>query len=735
MTRHSKHSSTVRSMPRAVVLGRQFPGDSEAAVQAALDELENLLAQLEIRVVATVLQRQRTADPTLGEGKLAELAARVAEVRGDAHEEELLLVVDDALSPVQLRALEDALAGVEVIDRASVILRIFERHARTRVARLEVEIAALSHALPRVREDRSLGGREGGGGGRGERGHSNVTLKKQELRERIAGLRRELAGLRAAEETQRARRKDHPRAALVGYTNAGKSSLMRALTGSEVLVEDRLFATLDTTVRALSPETAPRILVSDTVGFIRELPHELVASFHATLAEARDAGLLLVVVDASDLQWRTQLAVTREALATIGAAAVPSLVIFNKIDRVDAATRAALAEELPAALQICAHAPEDGARLRAAVIEAFDASQVDDVLEVPFTEGHLLGEIRAHARVLAEEYTEAGALLRVRALPAALERWRGLLSTVRPITSPAELLAVVRRHGLELQAEDADFDRTGLDFLVVHARDESGTPWIVRTPRRPEVTASTYVEARVLRLVRPHLPVAAPDWQVHAPDVIAYPRISGTPAVTVTPEGPQWNILDPAAPSEAFLESFARALAALQSIAPEVASRAGVPTTTIAEVRAALSRSMDATREALQPAEAVWRRWQRWLADDAMWPQHLALVHGDLHPGHMLLGTDGRLVGILDWTEARVTDPSVDLAMFCGCFGRPALERLVERFARAGGTTWPRLVDHAAERWAAFPALAAEWALRTDNAAVLEHVRGQLAAITAETAA
>ncbi|WP_434417953.1 phosphotransferase [Nannocystis pusilla] len=409
--------------------------------------------------------------------------------------------------------------------------------------------------------------------------------------------------------------------------------------------------------------------------------------------------------------------------------------LLNKIDRVDAATRAALAEALPAALQLCAHAPEDVARLHAALIEAFDASQVDDVLEVPFTEGHLLGEIRAHARVLAETYTETGALLRVRALPAALERWRGQLSTVRPITSPTELLAVIRRHGLELQAEDADFDRTGLDFLVVHARDEAGTPWIVRTPRRPEVTASAYVEARVLRLVRPRLPVAAPDWRVHAPDVIAYPRIAGTPAVTVTPEGPRWNILDPAAPSEAFIESFARALAALQAIAPEEASRAGVPTSTIAEVRAALSRSMDATREALQPSDTVWQRWQRWLADDAMWPQHVALVHGDLHPGHMLLGTDGRLVGILDWTEARVTDPSIDLALFCGCFGRSALARLVERFAQAGGTTWPRLVEHAAERWAAFPVLIAEWALRTDNATVLEHARGQLAAVTAETTA
>lgn len=734
MPRHSKHSSTVHSTTRALVLGRRFSGDDEASVQAGLDELENLLAQLEIRAVDTLIQRHRSADASIGEGKLEEIAARLTSLRDGAGEDELLLVVDDALSPVQLRALEDALE-VEVIDRSSVILRIFERHARTRVARLEVEIAALSHALPRVREDRSLGGREGGGGGRGERGHSNVTLRKQELREKLAGLRRELAGLRAAEESQRARRKDLPRAALVGYTNAGKSSLMRGLSGSEVLVEDRLFATLETTVRALHPESTPRILVSDTVGFIRELPHELVASFHATLAEARDAGLLLVVVDASDPQWRAQLEVTREALATIGAAAVPSLVIFNKIDRVGPETRAALAEELPAALQVSAHAPADVERLRAAVIEAFDAAQIDDALLVPFAEGHLLGEVRAHARVLAEEYTEAGALLRVRALPAALERWRSALSTTRPITTPAELLAAAQRLGLELSAEVEEFDGMGLDFLVVHARDADGTPWILRTPRRPEVATSSYVEARVLRLVRPRLPAAAPDWRVHAPDVIAYPRISGTPAITLTAEGPRWNILDPAAPSEVFLESFARALAALQSIAPEEAIRAGVPTTGIAAAREAMARSMAATREVLQPPVALWDRWQRWLADDASWPEHVALVHGDLHPGHMLLGTDGSLIGILDWTEARVTDPSVDLAMFYGCFGRPALERLVQRFAQAGGKVWPRLIDHAVERWVAFPALAAEWAMRVENPAVLEHARGQLAALTAEAGA
>lgn len=298
-----------------------------------------------------------------------------------------------------------------------------------------------------------------------------------------------------------------------------------------------------------------------------------------------------------------------------------------------------------------------------------------------------------------------------------------------PTLTVADLLAAARRHGLDLTSTQDELDGTGLDFLVAHAVDAHGTPWIVRSPRRPDVYESSAAEARTLKVVRTHLPVAVPDWQVHAPDIIAYPRLPDIPAVTMSAEGPQWNNLDPAAPSDTFIRSFAAALASLQSIPPTD----GIPVRENAEVRASLAKTMDATREALQPSEAVWARWHRWLADDEMWPQHIALVHGDLHPGHMLLADDGRITGILDWTEACFTDPSIDLAMFLGCFGRPALERLLPPFIAAGGRTWPRLVDHAAERWAAFPPLAAEWALRTDNPAILEHARAYLAPVTAET--
>lgn len=303
-----------------------------------------------------------------------------------------------------------------------------------------------------------------------------------------------------------------------------------------------------------------------------------------------------------------------------------------------------------------------------------------------------------------------------------------------PPTTVAELLARARRHGLELEAESEALETTGLDFVVALARDAEGTAWVVRAPRRADVVAAAEIEARALRLVLPRVPVAVPDWRVHAPELIAYPRIAGVPAISVTGEGPVWHIIDPAAPAASFIDSLARFLAALQSIASEEAEKSGVRTTTIAATRRALGAAMEATREVLQPSPRVWARWQRWLGRDALWPDHVALVHGDLHPGHLLLTDDARLCGVLDWTEARFDDPSLDLAMLYGCFGRETLVRLVDRFAAAGGRTWPGLVEHAGERWAAFAVLAAEWALRTGQTDVLAHARGHLATIDAETA-
>lgn len=305
-----------------------------------------------------------------------------------------------------------------------------------------------------------------------------------------------------------------------------------------------------------------------------------------------------------------------------------------------------------------------------------------------------------------------------------------------PLTTLDELLAAARRHGLALTASAGDLDQTGLDFLVVHASDEAGTRWVVRTPRRADVVASARGEQRVLAFLRGRLPVAIPDWRLFQPEVIGYPRLGGTPVVTIDAGAPTWNVVDPAAPSPIFLDSMAALFASLAAVPVDAAAAAGVPVVAMAESRAALRRAMDTTREVLAPPPGVWARWQRFVDDDAMWPASpLALVHGDLHPGHLLVDDTARVTGVLDWTEAKVTDPALDLAMFHGCFGRAALTALIDRVAPAGGIPRANLEARAVERWAAFTVLGAEWALRTGNTAVLEHAAGHLAAVSPDTGA
>jgi GTP-binding protein HflX len=329
------------------------------------------------------------------------------------------VIVDHELSPSQIRNLERA-TGAEVLDRTGVIVEIFHRHANTREAKLQVEMARLKYVAPRLRESSGGGGRQQGVGA----GESHLDLDRRKIRDRLAELKDQLEAVQRDSDNRRTGRRDQLRVALVGYTNAGKSSLMRALTGSQVLVEDKLFATLDTTVRILQPETRPRVLVSDTVGFIKQLPHDLVASFRSTLAEALEASLLLFVVDASDPTYEAQLEVSRSVLREIGADAVPSRLVLNKLDRVDAAGRAALLEKHPDAILLSAHAPEDVAALRETIIAFFEASMVEDELVLPYAKQGLIGEVYESTRVLSEDYNEAGRVLQVRGLPGAIARLR-----------------------------------------------------------------------------------------------------------------------------------------------------------------------------------------------------------------------------------------------------------------------------------------------------------------------
>jgi GTP-binding protein HflX len=442
----------------AVVAAVQLPDVSDVEFLASIAELRDLAKTLGFNIVRTFTQKRIRFDAGayLGEGKRDEMRRFIrGEQDGDAdanprprteaspeakHDDSAgaarveAVFVDHEISPSQARNLEKEVRA-EVSDRTMVILEIFHRNARSRAARAQVEIARLAYMAPRLREAAKIAGPQGrqrsGTGGRGA-GESHTELDRRKLRDRISELKKEIAAMDAERKTQRARRHERDElatVALVGYTNAGKSTLMRALTGSDVLVADKLFATLDTTVRALQPESTPRILVTDTVGFIKNLPHGLVASFKSTLEEALDASLLLHVIDAGDPGFERQLEVTDAVLDEIDAGDVPKIRVFNKIDQAgDPAAQAeretALRARYPGCIVMSARRPDDVARLHAAIVEFFRRSLQEVELFLPWSAQQLRGEIFARCEVIGETADNDGARLRVRGDAATLNGLR-----------------------------------------------------------------------------------------------------------------------------------------------------------------------------------------------------------------------------------------------------------------------------------------------------------------------
>lgn len=458
---------------RALVAAVHLPSVTPIEFESSLTELRELAKTLGYQVVGTFIQNRSKFDAAayLGVGKREEMRRFVEhgvlseaelpdEIEPTLDDEEAepdiaslhgaakkkakalakasanpatrhadIVLVDHDISPSQARHLEIDV-GIEVMDRTMVILEIFHRHATSKAARAQVEIARLRYMSPRLREAAKLAGPQGrqrsGTGGRGA-GETQLSLDRQKIRNRIAELEEEIAAMDVERKTQRARRQagqagqSLARVALVGYTNAGKSTLMRALTGSEVLVANKLFATLDTTVRALYPEAVPRILVSDTVGFIKNLPHDLVASFKSTLEEAAESSLLLHVIDASDPGFERQLMVTDQVLEEIGAGpdAVPRIRVFNKIDMVgdaaaQAARTAALREQYPDCVVMSAKRESDVAQMHARICAYFKKDLIEAELFLPWSAQQLRGKIFSTCEVLSERADNDGAFLQVR---------------------------------------------------------------------------------------------------------------------------------------------------------------------------------------------------------------------------------------------------------------------------------------------------------------------------------
>ncbi|MDX2186615.1 MAG: GTPase HflX [Opitutaceae bacterium] len=393
---------------RAFLVGVQEPEMKPGEARELLSELSELVENLHIGVVGEelVTLRQRTPATLLGSGKTAEIIAKAKDLQAD------LIVIDESLSPAQQRNWE-AESGIAVIDREEVILDIFADRARTREAVLQVALARMEYSLPRLTRAWTHLSRQRGKGGMGGEGETQLEQDRRLVRDRIARLKRELVEVRQQRGVQRQKRLrvPVPTASIVGYTNAGKSTLLNRLTGASVLAEDKLFATLDPTTRQLTLQGHQKLLVTDTVGFIRRLPHRLVEAFKATLEEVLVADFLIHVIDVTNPDFEKHHATTLEVLEELGAQDKPMLTVFNKDDGADEAMRAQARHLVGDSLFVSAHT---GAgvdtlleRFRELIANEFGSEE----LLVPHARYDVVAKLHAIGHVQQEEQRDEGVYL------------------------------------------------------------------------------------------------------------------------------------------------------------------------------------------------------------------------------------------------------------------------------------------------------------------------------------
>ncbi|MFN4259612.1 MAG: GTPase HflX [Gemmataceae bacterium] len=373
-----------------------------------LEELRGLATTAGAMVVGELTQRRHFISPSLyiGKGKLLELQDRARAEDAD------VVIFDNDLSPAQVRNLEKA-TQIKVLDRSELILDIFATRARTVEARLQVELAQLEYALPRLRQMWTHLSRYTGGIGLRGPGETQLEEDRRLVAQRIRDLKTRLVEVQARKEREVRSRHEEFTISLVGYTNAGKSTLMNALTGAAVYVEDQLFSTLDTRTRQWHLKDWGKVLLSDTVGFIRDLPHHLVASFKATLEETRQAKLLLHVVDASNPAAEEHIQAVQRVLDEMGCADKPTLMVFNKVDRLsDRSYLDVLRKHHPRAVSISAASGQGLEELREAVIEALSAEFADAEVVTDAGNGRVLAYLSAHAEIYRQEFDDNRVILR-----------------------------------------------------------------------------------------------------------------------------------------------------------------------------------------------------------------------------------------------------------------------------------------------------------------------------------
>jgi len=410
MTRDSVVTKGVRSRERAILVGIRGPRTPLGEVEEHLEELARLTETAGGTVVGTFVQEKARRDPAtaVGRGKVEEILEAKRKLGAG------LVIFDEDLTPAQVRNLERALE-VTVVDRSGLILDIFARRARSREAKVQVELAQLRYLLPRLARRWTHLERQAGGIGVRGVGETQLETDRRLIQQRIVHLVRDLKRIEKDRGERRKRRRETMKVALVGYTNAGKSTLLNRLTGAEALVEDRLFATLDPLVRQGKGEWE-RFLFIDTVGFIRKLPPQLVASFRSTLEEAREADLLLHLVDLSHPGHEDQMRTTRRVLGELGLDDRPVLTVFNKMDRLEDPRAQRRAEiEAPGALFISATSGLGLGELRRALEEAADEGTVLGEAALPPGAGLTIARIHSLARVLGSRLVDGKLEIRYRA--------------------------------------------------------------------------------------------------------------------------------------------------------------------------------------------------------------------------------------------------------------------------------------------------------------------------------
>ncbi|MFM5904754.1 MAG: GTPase HflX [Micrococcales bacterium] len=406
-------------LERVVLIGIWNGDVSEA--ENSLRELAALAETAGSEVLDGLLQRRANPDPAtfLGKGKAQELLEIVRATGADT------VIADTELAPSQRRALEDVVK-VKVIDRTAVILDIFAQHAKSREGKAQVELAQLEYLLPRLRGwgesmSRQAGGQAAGGVGMGSRGpgETKIELDRRRINTRMAKLKKQIAAMKPARETKSANRKrtQVPAVAIAGYTNAGKSSILNRITKAGVLVQNQLFATLDPTVRKTETPDGRSYTIADTVGFVRNLPHQLVEAFRSTLEEIGDSDLIVHVVDASHPDPAGQISTVRNVIGEVGARDIPELIVFNKIDLVDDTQRLALRGLEPNSVAVSSKTGEGFDELIGKIAELLPEPDRSVEVVIPYDRGDLVSRLHLNSRILELEYRETGTYVKAMVKP------------------------------------------------------------------------------------------------------------------------------------------------------------------------------------------------------------------------------------------------------------------------------------------------------------------------------